>query len=471
MLARILWVFFMTGCISGKQPSTEAGRERDAGMADGQTAMDAGAPQDANIELDRGFRAPIPDAAVPPPQHACDSPLTGQGPWEINLGDEAARHQGSCGGIGREAVIEFQAPETGYWLFSTSNEFTSDTDTVIYIRTECEQASSERGCDDDSGEEWTTSQLSIELTEGETIYVFVDAWDGEGGAARLVATKIRTRALGDTCGPGQPCESPLICFGDEDGGVCAEVRERMAGEPCDPRGETGLCEAGLECLRTTSRREGICTAPQIVGEGEPCDLESGILRCAEGFACARIAMEGAFCLPIELQPEGAICDPSDVTRPCPDGLLCYSADMAAPRCNAAASECPADWPVVQLNEEQAFTAMGQVEMNGILTEVCNRGRPAPAAVFGFTAPETGDWIFETGPAADDQNLDTIMELRSHCGFGPPNHILCNDDGGPSWYSRAHWSGTADETVYIVVTGFGGERGPFTLRAIRREQSP
>ena len=138
----------------------------------------------------------------------------------------------------------------------------------------------------------------------------------------MTASEIQPGGVGDACDGQRPCSDPLVCFRErrdefeEEPGVCTEVREREEGEVCDPRGETGLCAEGLQCLRTRGRRAGICTRPQVVGEGAACDVERGILLCDEGLACARIGMEGSFCLPVEVQEEGAICDPTDVTRPC-----------------------------------------------------------------------------------------------------------------------------------------------------------
>ena len=88
-------------------------------------------------------------------------------------------------------------------------------------------------------------------------------------------------------------------------------------------------------------------------------------------------------------------------------------------------------------------------------------------MFQFTAPESGTWIFETGAHSDGRTLDTVIELRSHCGFGAPNYLQCNDDGGRNFFSRASWSAMAGDTVYVIVGGFAGEAGAFSLSASRR----
>ena len=82
-------------------------------------------------------------------------------------------------------------------------------------------------------------------------------------------------------------------------------------------------------------------------------------------------MEGSFCLPIEVQEEGAICDLTDVTRPCIADLLCFVQE-GAPRCNQAATECPDGWMVRALHLEPGLRADDDNEVNRIQTGVCAR---------------------------------------------------------------------------------------------------
>jgi hypothetical protein len=455
------------GCIADEQPASDTRHDMHVSSMDAASSLDASLQSDVGQDVGRDVSVEadvtVNDAVRPAGRALCDMPLTGLGPWEVDFFGAATRHEGSCGGGGPEVVILFRAPEAGEWVFSTSNQRTSGTDTVIYIRDICQEPGSERACNDDGGADFTSS-LRIALNEGEAVYVFVDIWAHGGGQIRLTADIGQPANPGESCNPARICPSGFVCFGDDDSGVCTEYRERSEGEACDPRGETGPCAEGLDCLRTTGRRVGVCTEPRVVGEGEVCDLEGGILQCESGLACAHLGMQGSFCLPIQYQEEGVICDPTDVTRPCTAGSLCVSEGAGAPRCSIADSVCPREWTTIALEQAPGMTLMGSTEMAGISTLICSREEPAPVAVFSFTAPESSDWVFETGPVDDGAEFDTLLELRTHCSFGATHALVCNDDGGPRQYSRARWSGLAGQTIYVLVGGFAGTSGAFTVSA-------
>ena len=414
IIIRGLVLVLLSGCIErGATPDMESGGPEDAMIPDAASLPDGRVIEivEAGMRPDMGLF----DTGIRPVTDPCDETLSGDSAWDIALDAQPARHEGSCGGGGSEAVIEFIAPSAGRWLFSTSNAVTGSVDTVLYTRTVCREPSTETRCDDDSGD-GVASRLALQLEAGQIIFVFVDVWAGDAGSVRVTAEKILPGGVGDLCDRQHPCAEGLVCFGrdlddmddfddfddfDEGAGVCTEVRERVEGEQCDPRGQTGLCEDGLVCLRTMgNRREGNCTRPQVVGEGDACDVERSVLICDEGYACAEIGMEGTFCLPIDIQPEDAICDPTDVTRPCVSDLLCVAQPDGAPRCNQVPTECPEDWQLIDLGQAAGLVSDGDHAVNGILTEVCNRERESTASVFQFTAPESGTWIFETGAHSD-----------------------------------------------------------------------
>ena len=127
---------------------------------------------------------------------------------------------------------------------------------------------------------------------------------------------------------------------------------------------------------------------------------------------------------------------------------------------------PRSWPVQALDPQADSASDGDNGSSPVMTGVCERDRQSPASVFSFTAPEAGEWIFETGAHSDGRGLDTLIELRTHCGFGAPNFLQCNDDGGPNFFSRARWRAMAGEIIYIIVGGFGDEVGGFSIRAVR-----
>ena len=321
-------MLMFSACIDENSPNQEDVEASDASVPDATPLGDGRV-----IEfVDVGVRPDSATADMERPRvvDPCDAPLSGDDEWELSLASQPAQHSGSCGGGGNEAVIEFVAPSAGYWRFSTAHPATGNIDTVLYIRRVCTEPGTEIGCNDDGGD-LTTSRLGVELEEGETIFVFVDVWDGQPGRVRVTAEQIQPGGVGDQCDGVRPCDEELVCFrsrrddfGDS-AGICSEVRERAEGEECDPRGETGLCSDGLICLRTMGRRSGICTRPQVVGEGEACDVERSVLLCDEGFL-AQKSVWRSFCLPISRE-EGAICDPRMSLDHVAD-LLCFVQEEA-----------------------------------------------------------------------------------------------------------------------------------------------
>lgn len=100
---------------------------------------------------------------------------------------------------------------------------------------------------------------------------------------------VRPGALGDSCGPNEPCGRLLFCNGDR----CA-VR-RQPGEGCNGFGQ---CDAFAE---TTCAANSVCRATATAALGEPCDLTANALtlcnapaRCIDD-RCAPAKAEGASC--------------------------------------------------------------------------------------------------------------------------------------------------------------------------------
>jgi hypothetical protein len=95
--------------------------------------------------------------------------------------------EGSCGGAGPEAMYLFSMPVAGTVTFSTCN---SDThaDTVLYVRSACDDAGTELGCNDQpaAGCFLTAggSVLTVSLTAG-AYFLFVDVASGACGTVRI----------------------------------------------------------------------------------------------------------------------------------------------------------------------------------------------------------------------------------------------------------------------------------------------
>jgi hypothetical protein len=81
---------------------------------------------------------------------------------------------------------------------------------------------------------------------------------------------------------------------------------------------------------------------------------------------------------------------------------------------------------------------------------------APDLAVQFTAPSAGQYIFETAGS----DFDTILFARPGC-LGAD--LACNDDGqGLGLQSRITLDLAANETVVVIVDGFGTNRGNVVL---------
>jgi hypothetical protein len=88
---------------------------------------------------------------------------------------------GSCGGSSApEKIYSFTAPSTGQYTIDTIG---SSYDTLIYVRTgSC--GGSELACDDDAGGN-LTSLVTVSLTIGQVVYIFVDGYSTNSGSFQL----------------------------------------------------------------------------------------------------------------------------------------------------------------------------------------------------------------------------------------------------------------------------------------------
>lgn len=87
----------------------------------------------------------------------------------------------SCGGAGgNDRVISFTAPAAGTYTFDT---FGSGYDTKIALYSDC---TTESACNDDFG--GLQSQVSLDMSAGQTVLVLVDGYGGLSGAWQLTIT-------------------------------------------------------------------------------------------------------------------------------------------------------------------------------------------------------------------------------------------------------------------------------------------
>ena len=169
------------------------------------------------------------------------------------------------------------------------------------------------------------------------------------------------------------------------------------------------------------------------------------------------------------------CDPvvgcvhTNSTAACTDGNACTTNDRCtggtcvggdrAPGCSACAA-------VAQL-PPGGGTFAGTTTGTSSLTGTCDPGGTSPERVFAWTPATSGTATFET--CGNGTAFDTTLSVRSGSCSG--SWIACNDDGpcgnavDPAEASRLSLPVTVGQTYYIVVGGYNGDKGAFTLRVV------
>ena len=113
-----------------------------------------------------------------------------------------------------------------------------------------------------------------------------------------------------------------------------------------------------------------------------------------------------------------------------------------------------------------YTAAANTDDSGILSSL---SAYCPRRVWvSVLLPRAGNWLFQTGAALGEPDFDTMLEVRDYCAFGGSSVSECDDDSGPGMYSEVRRELGAQETVYLVVGGFAGRAGTFSIRAVEVE---
>ncbi|MGK0361695.1 MAG: hypothetical protein ACI9U2_004013 [Bradymonadia bacterium] len=167
--------------------------------ASGAVVLDVSVQFDCVEDVDCGpdLRCIAGDCVLPP---ACEMPsplMPG-----VTLGDTtggADAYNASCGDAsGSEAayLLRLDAPQTV--TLSTDG---SDFDTILSVRTTCDDADAELACDDDGGD-GTRSRLRFDALADTDYFVFVDGYNGASGPFAL---ELRLPPVLTACDDAMPC--------------------------------------------------------------------------------------------------------------------------------------------------------------------------------------------------------------------------------------------------------------------------
>jgi hypothetical protein len=135
---------------------------------------------------------------------------------------------------------------------------------------------------------------------------------------------------------------------------------------------------------------------------------------------------------------------------CPDGMICYGSSY----CMWTTFLPPGVCPDSNIGSAVPQTIMG--DNTGLGDDHflnCGTGG-GEDAMYQFTAPVAGNFSFDTFGSP----FDTMLAVLDGCGG---NELTCNDDT-MDLQSQVTVNLGAGQAVIIVVDGYGGATGPFTL---------
>src|SRR5882724_5455395 len=156
------------------------------------------------------------------------------------------------------------------------------------------------------------------------------------------------------------------------------------------------------------------------------------------------------------------------SRACRRSVLgrCKQEGVAACQGEALAPALAGDCSSPTVLPAQGGTISGTTSGTSALAGSCGSSGTAPEQVFQWTPAVSGTATIQTCGAGT--TFDSVLYLRTGaCASGPEVATGCNDDActnatGLNRASRLVPTVTAGQTYYIVVDGYGGAQGTFSL---------
>src|SRR5437867_2499532 len=389
---------------------------------------------------------------------------------------------GSCGRSGEspEQVFQWTPTVSGTATIQTCGAATT-FDTVLYLRSGVCSTGPEvaAGCNDDTCPNATglfrASRITPTVTAGQTYFIVVDGYGGAQGTFSLtvtppadpVPTTTTTLPGGGACSSPTAIPAPGGTFSGTTSGTSA-----LAGS-CGRSGESPeqvfqwtptvsgtatiqTCGAATTFDTVLYLRSGVCSGGPEVAAGcndDTCPNATGLFRASritptvtagqtyfivvDGYAGA----QGTFSLTVT-PPEDPV---PTTTTTLPGGGACSS---------------PTAIPA------PGGTFSGTTSGTSALAGSCGSSENSPERVYQWTPAVSGTATIQTCGAGT--SFDTVLYLRSGvCANGPEMAAGCNDDAcanasGLFRASRITPTVTAGQAYFIVVDGYGGAQGTFSL---------
>jgi len=254
------------GCPDGACPQCGDGVDNDEdGLVD--YPQDPGckaASDNTEIQADPGACAGVPFTVLPSDGHASGPFQAGNGMFNTTCGGATPL------GAGKELVYQLYLEEPHVVVASTDVSGTT-ANTVLYVRSECDDAATELACNDDAHTGAVGSKVTVALDPG-YYYVIVD--NKNTATTGNVELKVDLfPGAGLACDPGaaQPCGPGLVCrtLAGASGPtceepVCSDGRDDDSDGTADFPGDPG------------------CTSAVDTTEDDDCPSGPGCPDCADG---------------------------------------------------------------------------------------------------------------------------------------------------------------------------------------------
>ena len=416
--------------------------------------------------------------------------------------------QGSCGGDGPEAVFLFRPNTEGPWCITTED---SAGDTVLYLRTDCQEESSEVACNDDAMD--IRAGLNVDLNEETDYFVFVDHFSQENvGEIRLLARfgscdEERPERVDENCQmTGDEDENG---FADCDDRACLE--EAMCAQPLEPttcqedtlisietwgsvtgtteglpdeiHGRCGGQASGEQVYRFSPPSDGpfcVSTAGSefdtLLHVRKRCDQPESEMGCNDDYFHLRAALtvegqavndyfvtvegyrgEGRYTLTFsegECPPAPEeLCDvPGDEDFDGREGCEDFDCRFE--------EECITEIPLAcdpsqlsTLSEGEVLIGSNEEAPSDLRGSCAGVGREV---VYRFDPTETGTYCIKT----EGSEYDTVLYVRRQC-YQPDSEVVCNDDFNDRT-AAVTLEANVEETYYVILDTFRDEIGSHSL---------
>ena len=509
----------------GSAPDSGADSSADAGPVDGG---DAGVDGAADAGPEAGSACGIPldlcpgKALVLAP--AADDTFEGN-----DTGDTCELcplQAGSCAltgsTAGREAVYAVEAPATGTLVAALQQPPTAH-DSVLYVRSQCDDPDGEIGCDD--SHLYGKDRVSVEVQENQTYFVFVDGY----GPLSCGPYELQVQVVPEKCGNGhvegsEECDDGNNTASDgcspdckqEHMDTCPGFLVSLVGSGDQPRvgqvthstanltaDHTGSCAAssagakdavvqvipdvdGLMSLNLGGAAE--TPFDSVLYVRQDCTNETTELGCHDAyndgaetlelevqagqtyyvFVDGYLSQHGPFTLHVTVTPPCCGDGTVDNGEACDDGNQ-VDGDGCSASCEVEAvgvgDLCPgADLVPVSINELVIATQIGSTaSMGSSYGGSCGSSDTSKDRVYHFHANETGRvQVSLLSPFTD---YDSVLYVRGGaCSGAGADELVCSNVSGKGG-ETVQFAATAGSDYWIFVDGEAGAEGQFKLELV------